>query len=103
MEKPTFLFARYILITNLINEKHTELIELTFKREDSLHLTCNKTRSFFFFKENIVCGHGKKDVMLSIIFGQYLIRLSSEWYRQTVGIPLSTKCNPLLTDLFVML
>ena len=54
----------------LIKEKLTELIELTFSREDSLYLACNDKNAFLLPNNlnDINCGHVRKCVMLSIIF-----------------------------------
>ena len=38
-----------ILPHNIIKEKLTELIEQTFKREDSLYLACSDKNAFFYF------------------------------------------------------
>ena len=40
--------------------------------------------------------------MLSIIFLDIIfIRFGSKLYRQIVGIPMSTKCPPIVADLFL--
>ena len=41
------LYTTYTLPHNLIKEKLTELIELTFNREGSLYLACNDKNAFF--------------------------------------------------------
>ena len=52
--------------------------------------------------EDIICGHVRKFVMLSIIFWTiYLyIRFGSKLYRQIVGIPMGTNFAPLIADCF---
>ena len=49
---------------------------------------------------NISCCHVRKCVMLSISFGQYIIRFGAKLYRQIVGIPVGTNFAPLVADLF---
>ena len=50
---------------------------------------------------DIHCGHVRKCVMLSIIFlDNIFLRFDSELYKQIVGIPMDTYCDPLVADLF---
>ena len=46
----------YTLPHNLINEKLTELIEQTLKREGSLYLACNEERAFVLLLNNLKDG-----------------------------------------------
>ena len=47
--------------------------------------------------KDIICGHVKICVMLSIIS----IIFGSKLYGQIVGIPMGTKCGPKVVDLFL--
>ena len=51
---------------NLVNENLTELIELTFNREDSLYLACNDKHAFLLLNSliDINCGHVRVFVLL---------------------------------------
>ena len=55
---------------SLIKEKLTEIIEQTFNREGSLYLACNDKNAFLLLNNlnDIIFGHVRKCVMLSIIF-----------------------------------
>ena len=58
--------------------------------------------SFLNNPEDIICGHVRKIMMLSIFFfGQYILRFGSKLYRQLVGIPMVTNCAPLVAVLFL--
>ena len=52
---------------------------------------------------DINCGHVRTCVMCSIVYWTiYLyIRFGSKLYRQIVGIPMGTNCDPLVADLFL--
>ena len=53
--------------------------------------------------DDIRCGHGRKCMMLSIIFCHNIfIRYGSKLYRQIVGIQMGTHCAPLVADLFLL-
>ena len=43
--------------------------------------------------ENVWCS--------TLSFGQYIYKISLELYRHIVGIPMGTKCAPLLADFFL--
>ena len=47
--------------------------------------------------KDIICGHVRKCVVLSIIF----IIFGSKLYRQIVGIRVGTNCAPYVVDLFL--
>ena len=52
---------------------------------------------------NIICGHVRKFVTLSMIFSDnILIRLGSKLYRQFVGIPLGSNYASLVTDVLCL-
>ena len=58
-----------ILPHTLIQENFTELISRTFNTDCVFYLACNENRVFFSTTKNIVCGHVRKFVTLSTIFG----------------------------------
>ena len=92
---------------NLIKEKLTELIEQTFNREGSLYLACNNKNAIFTSEQpkryKLLSGHKMCDALhylfdnIRIVF----IRFGSKLYRQIVGIPMGTNCDPLVADLFL--
>ena len=84
---------------NLLKEKLTELIEQTFKREGSLYLACNDKNVFFTseqFKRYILWSFQKMCDALHYLLVNIFIRFGSKLYRQIVGIPMGTKCAPLV-------
>ena len=92
---------------NLIKEKLTELIEQTFNREGSLYLACNDKNAIFTSEQpkryKLLSGHKMCDALhylfdnIRIVF----IRFGSKLYRQIVGIPMGTNCDPLVADMFL--
>ena len=54
----------------LIKDKLNELIDQTFYREGSLYLACDKKHVFSLLNniKDIICGHVRKRLMLSIMF-----------------------------------
>ena len=89
---------------NSIKEKHINLLEWTFKREDSPYIACNERQAFF------TSGDTKRyklwscqnvcDALIYILDNIY-IRFGTKLYRQIVGIPMGTNCAPLVADLFL--
>ena len=51
--------------------------------------------------KDIICGHVRTCVMLSINFWTIFIRFDTKIYRQIVGIPKGTYCAPLVAHLFL--
>ena len=80
---------------NLIKEKLINLIELTFKREDSPDIACNERQAFFTSEDTNVCEN------LIYLLDNIYIRFGTKLYRQIVGIPMGTNCARLVTDLFL--
>ena len=88
---------------NLIKEKLTELIEQTFNREGSLYLACNDKNAFFTSeqpKRYKLWSCQKMCDALHYLLDNIFIRFGSKLYRRIVGIPMGTKCAPLVADLF---
>ena len=80
-----------------------DLIERTFKREDSFYIACNDKNAFFtsdavrnynFWSCQKVCE------ALAFLLDNIYIRFGSKLYRQIVGITMVTNCAPLVADLF---
>ena len=89
---------------NLIKEKLTELIEPTFNREGSLYLACNDVIAFFTSeqpKRYKLWSCQKMCDALHYLLDNIFIRFGSKLYRQIVGIPMGTNCDPLVADLFL--
>ena len=89
---------------NLIKEKLTELIEQTFNREGSLYLACNDKNAFFTSEQSKrfkLWSCQKMCDGLHHLFDNIFIRFGSKLYRKIVGIPMGTKCVPLVADLFL--
>ena len=80
---------------NLIRNQLVDLIENTFRREEALYLACNEERAFFASEEQKVT-----DALIYRLDNIY-IRFGSKLYRQNVGIPMGTKCAPLVADQFL--
>ena len=72
---------------NLIKEKLINLIEWTFKRED--------TKRYKLWSCQNVC-----EALIYLLDNIY-IRLGTKLYRQIVGIPMGTNCAPLVANLFL--
>ena len=86
---------------NLIKDK---LIERTFQREGSPYLACND-RNAFFTSEKSKKYHAwscqNVCEVLTFLLDNTFIRFGTKLYRQVVGIPMGTKCAPLVADLFL--
>ena len=89
---------------NLIKDKLIDLIERTFQREGSPYLACNDRNAFFTSEKpkkyhawscQNVCD------ALPLFVGQHFIQFDTKLYRQVVGIPMGTNCDPLVADLFL--
>ena len=88
---------------NLIKEKLTELFEQTFHREGSSYLACNESHAFFFTSKQpkqykLWSCQIMRDA-LHYLLDNIFIRFGSKFYRQIEGIPMGTKCAPLVADL----
>ena len=88
---------------NLIKEKLINLIEWTFKREDSPYIACNKRQAFF------NSGDTKRYKLWSCqnvceasiyLFDNMYIRFDTKLYRQIIVIPMGTNCAPLVAICF---
>ena len=88
----------------LIRDQLVDLIENTFRREEVLYLACNEERAFFASEE-----HKRYDLWpcqkvtnaLIYLLDNIYIRFGSNFYRQNVGIPMGTNCDPLVADQFL--
>ena len=79
-------------------------IEKTFQREGSHYIACNDRDAFF--KSDAVrnynfCSCQKVCEALTFLLDNIYNRFGSKLYRQIVGIPMGTKCAPLVADLFL--
>ena len=83
---------------NLIKEKLTNLIELTFKREGSPYIACNERQAFFTFEDTkrykLWSCQNVCEALIYLLDNIY-IRFGTKLYRQIVGIPMGTNCAPL--------
>ena len=89
---------------NLIKEKLTKLIEQTLNREGSLYLACNDKNAFFTSEQPNrykLWSCQKMCDALHYLLDNIFIRFGTKLYRQIVGIPMGTKCAPLVADLFL--
>ena len=77
-----------------------DLIERTFQKEGSFYIACNDKNAFLHLiqSEIIIYGLVRKCVKLSPFSQTFYIRFGSKLY---VGIPMGTKCAPLVADLFL--
>ena len=89
---------------NLIRNQLVDLIENTFRHEESLYLACNEEHAFFASEEHKKCdlwSCQKVTAALIYLLDNIYIRFGSKLYRQNVGIPMGTNCAPLVADLFL--
>ena len=90
---------------NLIKEKLLDLIEQTFyKKEGKLYFACNDKKALFTSADHYRGYHlwSCQNVCdaLSFLLDNIYIRFGTKLYRQIVGIPMGTKCAPLVAGLF---
>ena len=93
----------YTLPHNLIKDKLVDLIEDIFQREGSLYISCNDENAFF--TSDAVRNYNSWSCLkvceaLTLLLDNIHIRFASKLYRQIVGIPMGTNCDPLVADLF---
>ena len=78
-----------------------DLTEWTFKRDGSPYIACNERQAFF------TSGNTKRyklwscqNICEALIYrlDNIYIRFGTKLYRQIVGIPMGTKCAPLVAD-----
>ena len=82
------------------------MIERTFyKKECKLYLACNNKKAFFTSADHYRGYHlwSCQNVCdaLSFLLDNIYIRFGTKLYRQSVGIPMGTNCDPLVADLFL--
>ena len=90
---------------NLIKEKRTELIEQTFKIGRAHFIWLEMRKCLFTSKQPKryklwLCQ--KMCNALHHLLESIFIRFAAKFYRQIVGIPMKTKCAPLVADLFLL-
>ena len=92
-----------ILPNNLIKEKLINLIEWNLKREYSPYIACNERQAFFTSRDTkrykLWSCQNVCEALIYLLDNIY-IRFGTKLYRQIVGIPMSSKCVPLVADLF---
>ena len=88
----------------MIKDKLIDLIERTFNREGSPYLVCNDRNAFLLLKTlkkyHAWSSQNVCDV-LTFLLDNIFIRFGTKLYRQVVGIPMGTNCDPLVADLFL--
>ena len=80
------------------------LIEWTFKREDSPYIACNERQAFFTSgdtKQYKLWSYQNVCEALIYLLDNIYIRFDTKLYRQIVGIPMGTNCVPLVAGLFL--
>ena len=88
---------------NLIKEKLNNFIEWTFHREGS-HYLASKGRTFFTSEKHrnyTIRSCQKVCEALTFLLDNIYIRFGTKLFRQIVGIPMGTNCEPLVADLFL--
>ena len=88
----------------LIKENLINLIEWTFKREGSPYIDCNDRQAFFtseVTKRYKLWSCQNVCEALIYVLNNIYIRPGTKLYRQIVGIPMGTNCDPLVADLFL--
>ena len=91
------------LPNNLIKDKLMDLTERISKRRFSFY-SCSDRHVFFTsdaVRIIIIIWSCQKVYALTFLLVNIYIRLGSKLYRQIVGIPMGTKCAPLVADLFL--
>ena len=93
---------------NLIKEQleFLDLIERTFyKKEGKLYIACNDKKAFSLLQtiteDIILCLVRKYVTPYRFSFDNIYIRFGTKLYRQIVGIPMGSNCDPLVADLFL--
>ena len=93
------------LTNNLIKERLTDLIVHNFNREAHFIWLVMRNKHFFFTFEQTkrfkFWSCQKDRDALHYLLDTIFIRFGSKLYRQIVGIPMGTKCAPLVADLFL--
>ena len=109
----TYIFsALYTTLPHkLIKEKlldliERDLIERTFyNKEGKLYLACNDKKAFFTSADHYRGYHlwSCQNVYdaLSFLLDKIYIRFGTKLYRQIVGIPMDTNCDPRVAHLFL--
>ena len=93
-------FSPYYIFSKSNQRKHTDFIELSLNRMDSLYLPCNATNAFFTYEQPK--RYNKWSCQRSRDALHYrLDRFGPKLYRQIAGIPIGTKCAPLAADVFL--
>ena len=89
---------------NITKEKLTDLMEQTFNRNGSIYLACNDIHTFSLLNslKDIICGHIRKFVTLSISFWQYILRFGSKLYKILQAYKLALTALLLLQIYFVI-
>ena len=84
---------------NFFKDKLVDIIEIIFQREGSFYIACNDRHAFFFTSDAVRNYNlwSSQKVSEALTF----IRFVSKLYHQIAGIPMGTKCAPLVADLFL--
>ena len=87
-----------------LKEKLMNLIEWTFKREDSPYIACYERQAFFTSEDTkrykLWSCQNVREALIYLLDNIY-IRSGTKLYRQIVGIPMGNNCAPLIADLFL--
>ena len=90
----------------LIKDKLIYLINRTFIQENTQYLACNEECAFF--TSDVYNNHNLwscQKVCDALVYrlDNIFIRFGTQFYRQTIGIPMGTNYAPLVADLFLFL
>ena len=89
---------------HLIKDNLFDLINRTFNRKNTQYLAWKEECVFFIsnvFNDHNLMSCQKVCDALVYLLDNIFIRFGTKLYRQTIGIPIGTKCAPLVADLFL--
>ena len=80
-------------------------LNVIFKNEGMFYLACNDKKTVFFTSTDhrgykLLSNQNVCDALSYLLNNIYII-FGNKLYRQIVGIPMGTNCDPLVTDLFL--
>ena len=89
---------------HLIKDKLIDLFNRTFIQENTQYLACKEECAFFtsdvYNNLNLWSCQKVCDALVYLL-DNIFIRFGTKLYRQTIGIPMGTNCDPLVADLFL--
>ena len=88
----------------LIKDKLIDLFNRTFIRKNTQYLACNEECAFFTFdlynNYNLWSCQKVCDALVYLL-DNIFIRFGTKFFRQSIGIPMGTNSDSLVTDLFL--